>query len=130
MSSYYDYRNKIVSVEDFIGLKFEKIEISEDKEEISFLTVSGQEYKMLHFQDCCESVYVEDIVGSLDDLIGLPITNAYESSNHSEVGGYESATWTFYNFVTAKGYVTIRWCGESNGYYSENVDVIKVKGEI
>lgn len=76
-----------------------------------------------HSQDCCESVYLEDIIGDLADLIGYPLLQAElvtEESTTDEWGN--SQTWSFYKFATVKGSVTFRWYGESNGYYSETVE--------
>lgn len=84
-------------------------------------------YVFFHRQDCCESVYIESIVGDIEDLVNTPILTAEESSGDtpadSNAKPYESYTWTFYKFATFKGYVDIRWLGESNGYYSESVSV-------
>jgi hypothetical protein len=74
-----------------------------------------------HSQDCCESVIIEDICGNLKDLENIEILEARE--DWKEGGSRDECdthTWTFYNFKTSKGYVTVRWYGESNGYYSES----------
>lgn len=88
-----------------------------------------------HRQDCCESVYIEDICGDLDDLVGAEIIFAEEVSGEtpalsSDFEEYEpdSYSWTFYRFQTTKGSVDVRWYGESNGYYSEEVDIKVVHG--
>jgi hypothetical protein len=87
-----------------------------------------ERYVFSHHQDCCESVYIESVVGDINDLVNTPILIAEESSGDTpadHVFEYEpeSYTWTFYKFATFKGYVDICWLGTSNGYYSESVNV-------
>lgn len=94
-------------------------------EELHFWCDDGSHYKLYHEQDCCESVSIEDIVGELDSLIGNPLTMAEEISGETGESGWDSYTWTYYKLATIKGYVTVRWYGESNGYYSECVDFMK-----
>lgn len=94
-------------------------------EALVFTSECGRKFVMTHFQDCCESVTVEEIIGDLDDVIGSPIVLAEEESSHSDDED-RSRTWTFYTLRTAKGTVTIRWYGHSNGYYSEAVSFFEV----
>ena len=110
-----------------LGKTLTKIE-QDGSDELRFHTECGHSYKMYHAQDCCESVWLEDIAGDLDNLIGSPLLQAEDVSSESEAPAddYESSTWTFYKFATVKGYVTLRWCGQSNGYYSERVDLVLV----
>ena len=84
-------------------------------------------YIFYHSQDCCESVYIESIVGDLNDLVGVPLLLSEEvSSDDGPLHDYEdSYTWTFYKFGSIKGYVDVRWYGSSNGYYSESVSLRK-----
>ncbi len=121
------YGEEIFSPEisDMVGVTF--TEIIKHDDELIFVCDDGQ-FIFGHYQDCCEKVYIESIVGNLDDLIGEPLLIAEESSIESPSDikfdySDESHTWTFYKFATRKGYVDVRWLGESSGYYSEKVNL-------
>jgi hypothetical protein len=115
-----DYNNMMDTARGLALMKgktFVKVEGSVGSGEMRFL--------FGHYQDCCESVDINDIVGDLQDLVGEPLLIAEEVSGATEPDEehYESYTYTFYKFATRKGYVDVRWLGESNGYYSESVDL-------
>lgn len=86
-------------------------------DEIIFKTACSETYRLMHYQDCCEYVCVVDVIGDVSDIIGHPLIIARESNGD----GPECGTWTFYTLATIKGYLDIRWLGESNGYHSERV---------
>lgn len=105
--------------------------------EIIFNCEDGSKFRMHHYQDCCEGVDVNDIVGDIDELIGATVLSAEESENcdHLErkngplLHEDDSFTWTFYKIRTSKGYIDIRWLGESNGWYSESVCFEKMENK-
>ncbi|MGX7745826.1 DUF7448 domain-containing protein [Rhodopseudomonas parapalustris] len=118
--------NQFVELKELNGKILSDIQVYREPDEILFLCEDGTKYKMYHCQDCCEDVSIEDISGDIQDLIGVPIVSAEESSNSGETE-WGSNTWTFYKLASEKGYVTIRWYGESNGYYSESVDFEQIQ---
>ena len=137
-----------LEMKNLIGKTFTEIVVNDRKDEIIFTCDNGTQYKMYHRQDCCEGVSIDDINGDLNDLIGNPILVAEENTSTDpsekqvaekekrkleEGDNYydydESFTWTFYKLATINGYVDIRWYGESNGYYSESVDIVEVGSE-
>ena len=128
-NDYLDWENSVdmqEGLQQMLGRVFVRVEGSVGDDELTFVRDDGVRFVFHHFQDCCESVQIEDIVGDLQDLVGEPLLLAEESSNDDgpQPSEYsESYTWTFYKFATRKGYVDVRWLGESNGFYSESVDL-------
>ena len=139
----WDYEQ--VSISELKGKVFTSVEGKQGGDEIVFKvsprtsTEPDEEYIMAHRQDCCESVWIEEIIGDLNDLVGSEILEAEEVSNKNDPpperyqpdpedewsSGPESYTWTFYKLGTMKGHVTIRWYGTSNGYYGERAGLYK-----
>ena len=107
--------------------KVERVNSGERREELHFYTDDGFLFLQGHDQDCCESVGIEDICGALEDLIGSPILVAVAASQDDPNPADGIGMWTFYKLATVKGWVDIRWYGESNGYYSVDVDTVKTR---
>lgn len=118
--------NDYPDISELVGKTFTKVFESGDV--LNFEMEDGTKYVFNHHQNCCESVYIESIVGDLDALVGSPIFLAEENSGDTP-SDYkfeyepESYTWTFYKFATFKGYVDVRWLGTSNGHYGEGVSL-------
>lgn len=124
---YYPYGSTPCSMDSFVGLTFKDVykSLCRGNEAIEFVA-DGCAILMMHYQSCCEKVYIEDICGDLSDLIGVPILHAEVSSNtgrSTEDRPYDDMEWTFYRFRTIKGSVVIRWCANTDSMYSTSVDV-------
>ena len=111
-------------IKNLIGKTLTSAEVHDD-EEIVFETECGLRLRMYHDQYCCESVMIQSISGPLGSLFGSPITTATEATESKDVS-YGSETRTTYTLATADAAVVIRWLGESNGYYSEDVYVKQI----
>jgi hypothetical protein len=115
----------VPKISDMVGVTFTAVHNNGD--ELVFVCDDG-EFTFCHYQDCCESVAIEDVIGDLNDLVGHPLLLAEEVSGDTPADYKfeyqpDSFTWTFYKFATIKGYVDVRWLGMSNGYYSESVSL-------
>lgn len=107
---------------DFSSLKNESIKKAYQIEDsvIVFECISGYVYVLYHYQDCCESVYISDICGELNDLSGQTVRAEVATGELDDYG-----MWTFFKIDTINGGVTIRFNGESE-YYSVDVDCFKL----
>jgi hypothetical protein len=94
-------------------------------DDLTMTFTDGSAIHMEHYRDCCESVQIADVIGDPQDLLGVPMVmcEEAESGPYEPQPGYDSYTDVWYKFRTHNGDVTIRWRGESNGYYGERAVV-------
>lgn len=124
--SFYNYHKIEIKAPfyELLGQTITKLELIDFDKELRFYCKDGSVFMLLHKTECCEDVRLEDICGELNTLLNSPIVMAEEVEG--ECGKNEDGnhfTYTFYKLATRKGYVTLRWCGTSNGYYSEKASL-------
>lgn len=128
-------KSEVQIFNELIGKYFEFVNVTRTEgvrgDNIVFVGEDEDSYMFYHEQDCCEYVYIEQIDGDISDLCNSKIIKAEcvtEQSENTDEDSYDdrSLTWSFYKFATIHGEVTVRWKGESNGYYSESVDFRKL----
>lgn len=120
----YLYRvNKWCGIDELVGKVVRGLAYDEDSFQI---LTDDCVYIFYHEYNCCESVWLTQVDGISDKIIGSRIVIAEVVTDEKDTD-YGHITWTFYKIGTTKGMIDFRWQGESNGYYSESVDLIKIE---
>lgn len=117
-------KNNEEDITDAIGRKIVSVYVNSEMINLNF--ADGGYIQLYHEQDCCESVWLEnhkEVGEELKRMVGQTIRVFKERTTHS-VGGYsDSVTCTFYTIRTDMESCDFMFRGESNGYYSERVDI-------
>ena len=121
----------MATITDLNGLTLDEILLgknSDGNDQIAILA-SGRWFVLAHGQDCCESVYVEDAPSVSAGTRGARIVSASEDITTGDEECGDTFTATFYQIRTEREDISLTWRGESNGYYSENVDFAEWSGD-
>ena len=110
-----------------VGKTFVQVEGSAGDGEMLFRTADGETFLFGHYQNCCESVRIEDICGDIQDLVGEPILMAEEVSGEAPESDEDHwvrrpgpstsslpavAMWTFAGWVSPTDITQSEWiCG-------------------
>ena len=122
----FDYRyrsNKRCDIDDLVG----KVIKGWAYDDMYFQILTDDcVYIFYHEYSCCESVWLTQVDGISDKLIGSRIVIAEVVTDEKDTE-HGHITWTFYKIGTNKGIIDFRFQGESDGYYSETVDLVKIE---
>jgi len=114
-----------------IGEVLKSIDILDDYE-VLFTTESGKQYKMCHYQNCCERVkLIGDFEKVLKSFVGKKIERVdveyYDGSEYASYNDDYSSTISEFTFRVDGTTEIVRWFGTSNGYYCEKAELEEVK---
>ena len=119
-------RNR-VRFDVLVGEVLDAVDIDREENQILLTARSGRKFLVYHEQDCCEKVQIVGQDGGFDKLIGKPIVEARDFAvDTSEEAIDSSQTTTALVFRVDDQTVVSRWIGDSNGYYSESVDIAEL----
>ena len=115
-------------VSDLVGRVVTHIDIADD--EMRITCEDGSQFLFYHEQDCCENVYICGVDGDPQALVGYQLLMVDESEGDDEPDCEYRESWTAtrFTFRTTNDTLIVRWIGESNGYYSESVDLREIVG--
>ena len=121
-------RRRHVEFSDLVGEVLDAVDIDREENQILLTTRSGRKFLVYHEQDCCETVAISDQDGNFDNLIGKPLIEArdFAVDTGETESDYDSQTTTTLVFRVDDQTVISRWIGDSNGYYSESVDIAEL----
>jgi hypothetical protein len=116
-----------VKFDVLVGEVLDAVDIDREKDQILLTTRSGRQFLIHHEQDCCETVEIVGQDGCFIRLVGKPIVEAREIAiDTTKDDSYGTETTTTLIFRVDGETVISRWVGDSNGYYSESVDIAEL----
>jgi hypothetical protein len=119
-------KRKHVEFSALVGEVLDSVDIDREENQILLTTRSGRRFVVYHEQECCETVAISGQDGSFDKLVGKPIVEARDIAVDTGDDELDSQTTTTLVFRVDDQTVISRWIGDSNGYYSESVDIAEL----
>tara|TARA_R100000951_G_scaffold113672_1_gene116162 strand:+ start:92 stop:463 length:372 start_codon:yes stop_codon:yes gene_type:complete len=109
-------------LDNMVGRVVKYVDVDHDQMKIT--CEDNSVFTFYHEQDCCESVYIYETEGEPMSLKGWKLLLVDMEATREDNAPYdESRTTTVVKFITNENTVSVKWIGESNGYYSESVDL-------
>ena len=119
-------KRKHVEFSALVGEVLDAVDIDREENQILLTTRSGRKFLVYHEQDCCETVAISGQDGSFDKLIGKVIVEVRDIAVDTGDDEIDSQTTTTLVFRVDDQTIISRWIGDSNGYYSESVDIAEL----